>query len=291
MKTLILVSKTQIVVQIFNLICKKLYISLEVIPDAQIDHKVDIIVIDKNLIDDRFSILKTYCKLVGAISNEELPFEMANDFLIPSPFLPSTLEKILEIQLQEITKRANAKTYVTNVEQPIELDTTQSSNISPELNIPSETDTAVDYIESAASSIANDINEDNDDSIVPASMVSEINGGILDENELSKLENIIDYNTTTLQDITKEYNQEEIDKEEDEWMDLSSIIDKAIDEVNSADELYDKLENKPIKLLLNNYSMNELKPLFELLNQDIIDALADGQEITLQLKLGIDNNG
>ena len=285
MNTLILVSKTPIVIQIFNLICKKLYISLEVVSDAQIDHKVDMIIIDTNMIDERFNILKTYCKLIGAISNEELPFEMANDFLIPSPFLPSTLEVILQKQLQELIKRANAKTYVTNVEEPISLDNAPTIN----QNSDNEVDPAVEYIESLASNIANDIKNDIDDSIVHTSSIEGIEGGILDHNELSKLEDIIDVNTPTMQDITEDYDPDKNSDNSDEWMDLSSIIDKAIDEVNSTNDLYDKLENKPIKLLLNNYSMNELKPLFELLNQEIIDALADGQEITLQLKLGNEN--
>ena len=275
MKTLILVSKTPIVIQIFNLICKKLSISLEVLSETQIDHKVDIIVIDKNMIDDRFAILKTYCKLIGAISNEELPFEMANDFLIPLPFLPSVLENILQEQLQELAKRAKAKTYITNIEQPLETLSTSTQD---------EAKPATDYLEDLASNIAQDVKDDFDDSIVHASIIEDVEGGILDQNELLKLETLVETNTTS-KETTTSYSYDETTETEDEWMDLSSIIDKAIDEVNSNENFLTPQYKEPIKILLNNYSMEQLKPLFELLNQDIIDTLADGQEVLLELKL------
>ena len=103
-KSLILVSKKPIIVQIFTLVCKKLNIQLEVLNEVQIDHKVDIIIIDNDFIDDRFDIVKSYAKLMGAISKEELPFASANDFIIPLPFLPSSLENILETEKKIIKK-------------------------------------------------------------------------------------------------------------------------------------------------------------------------------------------
>ena len=281
MKTLVLVSKTPIVIQIFNLISKKLHIELEVISNALLDHKVDIVVVEKAMVDDNFNSLKTQCKLIGTISNEPMPFELANDFLIPNPFLPSTLQELLLVQLKEIEKRANAKVYATKIDNA-------SVVLEPEIDesivekLPNtEADIALDYIDSLASNIAHDVKEDMDDSIVHISSVEKTLGGILDQNELSKIEDIIDYSAPSLENITE---TKDIDDNE-QWMDLSSIIDKAIDELNTTDNLYDKFATKPIRLLLNDYSMNELKPLFELLNQDIIDAIADGQEILLQLKL------
>ncbi len=281
MKTLVLVSKTPIVIQIFNLITKKLHLELEVLSSVALDRKVDIVVVEKSMVDDNFNSLKTQCKLIGTISNEPMPFELANDFLIPNPFLPSTLQEILELQLQELNKRANAKVYATKIdplesyEEPI-----KSDNL-PEKLPDTEADIALDYIDSLASNIASDVKEDIDDSIVHISSVSKTSGGILDQNELSKIEDIIDYSAPKLQNIAEGDNIDD----DNQWMDLSSIIDKAIDELNSTDKLYDKLDIKPIKVLLNDYSMNELKPLFELLNQDIIDSIADGQEVILQLKL------
>ena len=284
MKTLILVSKIPIVIQIFSLVCKKLNISLEVLDTPQIDHKVDIVVLDNTFLDEKFNILKTYCKLIGAISNEELPFEMANNFLIPSPFLPSTLENILQEQLQELHKRATAKTYVTTVEEPIELedDLTENEDFLEEYAVSIEKPSN-DPFDSLVSNIADDINEDLDDSIVHSSVVETVKGGILDKNELSKLEGIIDQNPPNLDKLMDEHS---VVDESEEWTDLSSIIDQAIDEINSTDNLTsDDMDASVIELILNNYSMNELRPLFELLNQDVIDKLADGKEILLKVRL------
>ena len=94
-RCLILISKKPIVIQIFTLVCKKLKIKLEVLNEAQVDHEVDILVVDSDFIDDRFNILKRYTSLIGAISKEDLPFELANDFLIPLPFLPSSFLPLL----------------------------------------------------------------------------------------------------------------------------------------------------------------------------------------------------
>lgn len=266
-KSLILVSKKPIIIQIFTLVCKKINIKLEVLDEVQIDHKVDIIIIDSDFIDDRFDIVKSYAKIMGAISKEELPFGSANDFIIPLPFLPSSLEEILDNQLDILQKRTNAKTYITNVEVDDEIE-------EPYV----EVEPAVEYLESLADDIAFDMEEENDDSIVPLAALNQ--GGILDTRELSNIQNIM----TSSSNVRKEDFDE--DKIEDEWMDLSSIIDQAIDEVNTVSEIYSKFDNKPIKVLLNNYELDELTPLLNKLDQDIIDSLTDGYEINLQIKLG-----
>lgn len=265
-KSLILVSKKPIIVQIFTLVCKKLNIQLEVLHEAQIDHKVDIIIIDSDFIDDRFNIIKSYSKLLGAISKHELPFGSANDFVIPLPFLPSSLETILETQLEVLKKRNNSKMYISNIE--VEDD---------EIFEEEDAEPAVEYLESLADDIAFDMEEENDDSIVSFAALN--GGGILDTKELSNIQNIM-----TTENVRK--NDFSDDKEDNEWMDLSSIIDQAIDEVNTVNDIYSKFDNKPIKVLLNNFELEELTPLLNKLDQDIIDSLADGYEINLQIKLG-----
>lgn len=265
-KSLILVSRKPIIIQIFTLVCKKLHIDLEVLHEAQIDHKVDLIIIDNDFIDDRFNIIKSYTKLIGAISKTELPFESANDFLIPLPFLPSTLENILEEQLDILKKRNSSKMYISNIE-------VEDDHISDE----EEIEPAVEYLESLADDIAYDMDEESDDSIVSLAALN--NGGVLDTKELSNIQNIM-----TTGDVHKEdFAEERVDNE---WMDLSSIIDQAIDEVNTVSEIYSKFDNKPIKVLLNNFELDELTPLLNKLDQDIIDSLTDGYEINLQIKLG-----
>ncbi len=275
-KNLVLISKKPIVIQIFTLVCKKLNISLEVLHDAQIDHKVDIIVMDNEFINERFNIIKTYAKIIGAVSKEELPFEFANDFIVPMPFLPSSLQDILEQQIDILNKRINSKTYVSNIE--VEDDEYEDEFITDTIQ-KDDPQVSVDYLESLADDIADDIKEEVDDSVVSVSSIKQ--GGVLDRSELSMLENIIgsesDFDTDSFVDIE--------DEKETEWVDLSSIIDQAIDEVNTVEHIYDKEDNNPIKLLLNNYDLEELKPLLSMLDQEIIDSLADGNEVSLLLKL------
>ena len=269
-KSLILVSRKPIIIQIFTLVCKKLNIELDVLSEVQIDHKVDIIIIDNDFIDDRFDIIKSYAKIIGAISKEELPFGSANDFIVPLPFLPSSLEQILLKQLDVLKKRDNTKTYISNVEV--------DNVVLVDDEEPLSTEPAVEYLESLADDIAFDIEEENDDSIVALAALNK--GGVLDTKELSNIQNIM----STPNDVKKaDFDSEKV---EDEWMDLSSIIDQAIDEVNTVSEIYSKFDNKPIKVLLNNFELEELTPLLNKLDQDIIDSLTDGYEINLQIKLG-----
>ncbi len=302
MKSLILISKKPVVIQIFTLVCKQLHISLEVLHEAQVDHKVDIMVIDKDFIGDRFNILKSYCKTIGAVSKEELSFDIANDFLIPMPFIPSQLYKILDEQLELLDKRAKSKVYVSNVEVPDEnehlLDDYQNETPyaedefaidtlnpkTPQTPPIDESENAVDYLESLADDIAFDMNEETDDSIV--SMSSLNNGGVLDNNELSMIEDII--NETT-EEESKIQDMPSLNKEqkEDEWIDLSSIIDQAIDEVNMVDNVASGISsgNGPLKILINNYELEQLKPLLKLLDQNTIDTISEGSEVSLTLKL------
>lgn len=275
-KNLVLISRKPIVIQIFTLVCKKLGIYLEVLHEPQIDHKVDIIIIDNEFINERFNIIKSYSKIIGAISKEDLPFEFANDFIIPIPFLPSSLQDILEKQIELLNKRLNSKMYVSNIE--VEDDDYHDEFI---INTVEKEDPqlSIDYLESLADDIADDMKEEVDDSVVSRSSINQ--GGILDRSELSILEKIIGE-----QSNQSANNFISIDDEEDDkWVDLASIIDQAISEVNTIDSIYDKNENNPIKLLLNNYDLDELRPLLSMLNQEIIDSLTDGNEVTLLLKL------
>jgi len=274
MRNLILISKTPIIIQIFNLVCKKIDVQLTVIKELQVDHKVDIIIVDKELIDDRFNIIKTYAKRIGAISKNELPFNMANDFLVPLPFLPSTLQTILEEQIELVQKKEKSKTYISNIDIPDET-FSYDDVVSNDTN---ELDPAVEYLENLADGIIENIN-----TIFAGYSQDEIKkivGGILDTNELSKIEDIIEPESTS--NLEKEFTKE---SEDDEWLDLASIIDHAINEVNTTNELYNKFDNKPIKVLLNNYSLTELTPLLNMLDQDIINTLTEGYEVTVQLKL------
>jgi hypothetical protein len=271
-RSLILVSKKPVVVQIFTLVCKKLNILLTVLNEAQVDSKADIIVMDTEFIDDRFNIVKGYSKLIGAISKKELPFEIANDFLVPLPFLPSVLQDILEEQLVVLDKKEKSKTYMTAVDTPQEEVTQEAPS--------DDSEPALDYLESLADDIAVDMDEENDDSIVSVASIN--NGGVLDSNELSQIEELID--PSGIENEVKTFADIDENENEDKWLDLSSIIDQAISEVNTVGDIYNKYDNHPINVLLNNYELDQLTPLLNLLDQNIIDSLTQGQEITLQLK-------
>jgi len=310
MKSLILVSKKPVVIQIFTLVCKQLHISLEVLHEAQLDHRADIVVIDKEFISDRFNILKSYGKVIGAISKEELSFDIANDFLIPMPFIPSQLYAILDKQVELLNKRAKSKVYISNVEVPDEEagalneynmndsyeDEFIIDDLAPKMpnqatvEVPpiNDEENAVDYLESLADDIAFDMEEENDDSIVSLSSLNQ--GGVLDNKELSMLEDIVNDTTTEqmeLENSAPKFNEQ---NDEQEWLDLSSIIDQAIDEVNMVDGVAESIAQNipndgPIRVLINNYELEQLKPLLRLLDQNSIDTISDGSEVNLILKL------
>jgi hypothetical protein len=289
MRELILVSKTPIVIQIFNLVCKKLSIHIQVLNDISIDRKVDILVIDKEFIDEDFATLKRYTKQIGAITNDEMSFEMANDFAIPSPFLPSNLEVILQEQLSILAQKANAKTYVTNEMQQKEKDPfiiDDLSDVEADLGLDEELEPAMEYLGSIADDIANGIDEENDDSIV--STVSLDNGGVLDKEELSRIGTLVDLGgNPSLEKLEESIMEDvELNQNSEQWQDLSDIIDQAINEANTSEQFNLKdLENNPIDVKLNDFTLEELKPLLSKLDQDIIDNITEGNAVTLKLRL------
>ena len=101
---LLLISETAIIEKIFSLVCKKLNIDLTIQKTNDVNEKFDLIVIDQNLIDDKFNIIKQFSKKLGAISSEELPFDKSRDFMVPRPFLPTKLQEILLEQFNLISK-------------------------------------------------------------------------------------------------------------------------------------------------------------------------------------------
>ncbi|MEJ5168948.1 MAG: hypothetical protein WHU93_07250, partial [Arcobacteraceae bacterium] len=175
--------------------------------------------------------------------------------VINRPFLPTQLIAILSGQLEKIRfekKRESSKQFINDY----------------------ETQNTVSYLDSLVEDIASDIEIETDESIIQKPTIKQ--GGVLDSAELSKIK--------TLLDIKKEPTSID-DLDEGDWLDLSEIIDKALEEV----KVYEFPENKPIKLILSQYNLDELKPLLKKLNQSVIDSLTEGKEITLMLKLKEEN--
>ncbi|MEA1914746.1 MAG: hypothetical protein U9N30_05470 [Campylobacterota bacterium] len=278
MINIILVSQEKVIIKIFTLVCNKLNINLTVLDNNYIKQESDLIIVDDQFIDDHFNLIKQYSKQLGAITSQDLPFEKAQDFIIPRPFLPSILESILLEQIQIIEKNdEKEKQYQVSHQNPVYVD------------INKQTDPAVSYLEDLADSIVDDIDdiqETHDESIIHYSTPTEdlTNGNVLDSQELSKLQNMLEVND----DFFKKINissPEELSKED--WVDLADIIDKAIDDVKEY-EFDDNLNNQEaqtIQLTLNKFALSELRPLLQKLDQSIIDNLADGNDIHLHLTL------
>ena len=253
---LILISTSEIIIKIFSLVCQKIDIDLEVKSDFNIKNDVDFIIIDGYFVDDDFNSLKNLCSKLGVITNEDLAFTKARDFELSTPFLPTYLKKNLEKQIKDM-----------NDKQTIPLE----NYIKEEVNM-HETKIITNYVESLADDIASNLEGENDESIVNLSTINV--GGILDDNELSKITDILNDD-----DI-----KNEVLPSTREWKDISSIIDEALVEVK--DFNFENLKEKQsYKLILNDYNINELKPLFNKFDQNFIDKLSNGEEVELILCL------
>jgi len=260
---LLLISKTAIIKQIFNLVAKKLDLTLTILDVDIVSKEFDIIIVEDTLLDQNFPT-HTYTKRFGIITKDQSLNQ--GDFTIPKPFLPSTLSTILQEQINILLTKDLPK------------------DVSCEVYPHQEEKETLDYIETLADDISDEILEESDESIVPTAFVE--GGGVLDSSQLNEIQDILDDKDTNKNDnsvlnSSQENTTDTTNVEDDEWVDLADIIDKAIGEVKD----YNFNIDEPIKLILNEYSMQELSPLLNKLDQNIIDTLTNGKEITLKLKV------
>lgn len=247
---ILLVSKTQIINKIFSLVAAKINLVLTIQDNLHISDSYDIIVVDEEFVDDSFNFLKKHSKKLGAIVREELPFDKSRDFIISRPFLPADLENIINDEVQTINseKVVPAKKFIND------------DDIDKEV---------FDYVQSLGEEVE-DYTE-TDESIVTLASVN--NGGVLDSGELSKINILLKENPVSKSE----------DLNENDWKNLSEIIDDALNEVE--DYEFDVANDNSVHLVLNHYNINELKPLFKKFNQSIIDRLSNGECIDLKLSL------
>ncbi len=251
---LVLITKTAIIEKIFSLVCKKLSLNLIVKNDLEIKDSIDIIVVDEEFVNDEFNSLKQYTKKLAAIVSEELPFDKSRDFIINRPFLPATLEELLSEQV-EFIKEDN----LNEKEEEQEID---------------EEEVLANYVESLAEDVADTIEEDNDESIVTIASLND--GGVLDNLELHKISDILHDDNV----------QDSVSVDENDWKDINEIIDDALTEVNEYEfDLEEK--DKPIRLILNNYNISELKPFLQKFDQSVIDRLSSGEDVDVTLCLKV----
>lgn len=264
MINLILVSKVDIINQIFTLVVKKLSIDFEIINDDGVLHQVDIIVIDDEFVSTNIIKYKSYCDKLVLLSKENIDIKNSDfDFVLTKPFLPSQLqlflEKINKKDIIELKKENDNLNIVDSQEEDI--------------------DDLISFVENIADDVPQDITDEyseleQDDTVITQEDLG--HGGVLDKDELSKLFDLMNDEENENNNLTTS------SMKDSDWIDLGQIIDEAIEDVQE----YEFDKNKPIKLILNEYSMKELSPLFKKLDQNIIDCLTNGNEISLELRLG-----
>lgn len=271
---LLLLCDTVIIEHIFSLVCKRLNIELTAQKTTIVNENYDFVIVDQTFIDDKFNSYKQYSKRLGAISSEELSFDKSRDFIIPRPFLPTQLENLLKEQIEamkddELSYSRKVPTYSSYDDEDEEYTVPVVNFINN--NLDNNPFPKVELEED------NSYNEDdfdfNDESIVNITGLK--NGGILDSNELSKINNI----------LREEKIHNEIELEKNDWKDISSIIDEALDEVREYEfELTGKQEES-YNLVLNKFNIEELRPFLEKFDQTIINRLVSGEIVDVKISL------
>lgn len=267
MKNIALISNTEIINKIFTLIANKLMVNLKVYKNSNFSQNVDLIIVDDYFLDENIIKLRANCDAIVLLKKDNQP-EANFDFIIQKPFLPSTLSTMLEKILKQIDHQ------IPNEKDEYKESQTNNKNVY-ESSEPTHEEIGLD-LNSFISNMIDEMNEEKNYNSEDLTVTKEQlgHGGVLDKDELSKLYEMIHDSSDGLQHI-------ENNTKENNWVELSEIIDKAIDDLST----YSFKEDEPIKLILNQYSMEELSPLFKKLNQNIVDSLIDGHEITLQLRL------
>jgi hypothetical protein len=272
---LLLICETNIIEHIFTLVCKRLNIKLNLQKTNNVSEKYDLIVIDQSFIDDKFNLIKQYSRKLGAISSEELSFDKARDFVIPRPFLPTKLESMLLEQIKFIKEEKEEESS----NKRISFSKSSYEEEDEDVTVP-----VVHYVDSLNEDqedfkrVSKKFEEDNyeeeeDESIVHLQTLK--SSGILDFGELNKIN-----------DILREDNiQNEINLEKNDWKDISSIIDDALEEVKEYEFDLGKTPVKPYNLILSNFSINELRPLLEKFDQTVIDKLSSGETVDIRMSL------
>ncbi|MFA5720736.1 MAG: hypothetical protein WC920_00500 [Aliarcobacter sp.] len=270
---LLLICNTAIIEHIFNLVCKRLGIDLNIERNTKFQGKFDFIVVDQPFIGSDFLKLKRFTKKLAAINSEELSYDLPSDFVVSRPFLPTKLEAILKEQIKilkdEIENGHNFDTFKDSLVKDNYIEDSQSFNEMQE----KESDLAEDFFETLIEDDFDDgffkKNDLDDESIVSLNSIRQ--GGVLDKSELKKINSFLDDKSENIQKL-----------EERDWKDITDIIDDALDEVK--DYEFD-LEKEDYTLVLNRFKMDELKPLLLKLNQNIIDRLARNEVINLKISL------
>jgi len=246
MKDIILITNNHIIKHIISLIAKKNDLELLIVKNCSDCQKSKIIIIDE---EDNFSNnLFEYSNLIILLTNNQINDISKYCTIIKKPFLPKTIEKAIMDNLSNIKPQQNKEEE-------------------KKINLEDEADDLVEYLDNLDKN-----EEDNEDVLISKDSLD--NGGVLDTKELNELSKLVDEDIKT---ITPQIDEDEANLDE-----LSKIIDNAIEELKYENN---ELEKNDYKLILNNFTFKELKPLLTKLDQEIIDKLVKGKEINLTLKV------
>ena len=255
-KNITLITNTQIIKQIFTLVCNKLSLNLEIYEDDISINKTDILIYeDLKYEKDNIIRYKSMCETLAVIAKKRV-YEYENCYLIKKPFLPSQLVNDISELIDSLK---------TNI--PEKADTNNIEDMSGEVN------DLVDFIDSI-DEVKEESYFENDDIEIKASDLG--HGGVLDKRELNKLHNIISDEVSDIDEIS----MDSIDQNNN-WLELNDIIDDVIDDIGESKEQ----DNEELLLVLNKFTMDELAPLLNKLNQDSIDKLSLGNDLNLTLRL------
>jgi hypothetical protein len=275
LKKVLLICDTTIIEHIFALVCKKMNLDLTIQKSTIVNEEYDFIVVDQSFIDDNFNNYKQYTKRLGAISSEELSFSKARDFIIPRPFLPTKLENIFNEQIETLyddeLNYSRRELKYNNFEDEDKTFIIQKNSLQN------------NSIFSNTKQIKDENGDDEfafiDESLVTLSAFD--NGGILDNSELKKINNI----------LKEEKIQNEIELEKNDWKDISSIIDDALDEVREYEFDLAQKEDKVYDLILNRFNIEELRPFLEKFDQSVINRLVSGETVDVRISLKESKDG
>jgi len=278
-KNITLITNTDIIKQIFTLVCSKLSLNLEIYPNDINIKKADILIYeDINYNKDEIIRYKSMCSVLAVIAKQKV-YEYEGCYLIKKPFLPSALvnniseliDNVRSIKPQQIPKEIN------NIDEIEELSLDNKLFEEDHFDINSGVDDLVEFIDNIED-IKDEEQKEDEDILIKKSDLG--HGGVLDQKELSNLHNIISDNDIKGSDIIEELPLE--DENNDDWLELNDIIDDVIDDISS-EPMIQKDEN--ILLVLNKFTMDEISPLLNKLDQDAVDKISTGNDLHITLRL------
>jgi hypothetical protein len=247
MKNITLITNTQIISKIFKLVSNKLNLSCTTMSDDSNLTPTDILIFDDDCFHhDEMIRYKSLCSTIVVLGIEN-KYEYSSCTIIKKPFLPSVLQKELD--------------NIISAKPTPNIETIEYSH--------ENIDDLVDFIDTIDENIQN---EDENDIEINITQDKLARGGVLDKEELNILHDMInDSNEEIIIDEPKDNN----------WEELSDIIDQTIDDIQEENSS----NNNELTLILNNYSIEELSPLLNKLNQNSIDKLSAGEELVVKMKV------